>query len=461
MTGGNPLMLNGPMKISIIGTGYVGLVTGSCLAHLGHTVVCVDQLALRVAQISRGEAPFFEHGLAELVAGTVSAGSLSATTDLSAAVQATDVTLIAVGTPDRDGHIDLSQIEAAASAIGAALQAKSAYHVVAVKSTVVPGTTDGVVRTALERAAGKPVGAQIGLCMNPEFLREGTAIEDFMAPDRIVIGASDDQAAEVMRQVYAPFDCPKPVMTLRNAEFTKYASNALLATLISFSNELASLCEQMPGADVEVVMDALHLDKRLSPVVDGQRIRPGILSYLRPSSGYGGSCLPKDIAALLAFARGLNAETPLLEAVARVNAGRTEAVLDLAEHRIGPFSGRKVGVLGLAFKSGTDDLRYSPAVQLVEQLRDRGAEVTVYDPVSTDLAKPIFNGTVKYARCAMDALEGEDVAVIGTAWPEWDELDWPKVKAAMRGNVIFDARNSLRAIKLPKDFVLHQIGNGG
>ncbi|WP_182911878.1 UDP-glucose dehydrogenase family protein [Sphingomonas cavernae] len=449
------------MNISIIGTGYVGLVSGACLAQLGHKVVCVDQLTARVVRIAGGNAPFFEPGLEQLVADTVASGALSATVDLVSAVQQSEITLIAVGTPDADGHIDLSQIEAASAAIGQALKNKPEYHVVAVKSTVVPGTTDGVVRTALEHAAGKSVGAEIGLCMNPEFLREGTAIEDFMTPDRIVIGASDANAASVMQMVYAAFDCPKVVMSLRNAEFTKYASNALLATLISFSNELASLCEQTPGADAEVVMDGLHLDKRLSPVVDGHRVRPGILSYLRPSSGYGGSCLPKDVAALLAYARGKNVATPLLEAVAQVNAARTGAVLDLAEERIGAFAGQKVGVLGLAFKSGTDDLRHSPAIQLVEQLSDRGAHVTVYDPVATDLARPLLNGTVKYAGCAVEALEGGDVAIIGTAWPEWSELDWPKIRKAMRGNVIFDARNSLRTLDPPKDFILYQIGNGG
>lgn len=449
------------MNISIIGTGYVGLVTGACLAKLGHKVVCVDQLAARVLRISGGSAPFFEPGLQPLVEETIASGALSATVDLISAVQDSDVTLIAVGTPDADGHIDLSQIETASAAIGHALKSKPGYHVVAVKSTVVPGTTDGVVRAALEGAAGKVTGTDIGLCMNPEFLREGTAIEDFMAPDRIVIGASDARAAAVMQEVYASFDCPRVVMSLRNAEFTKYASNALLATLISFSNELASLCERTPGADAEIVMDGLHLDKRLSPVIDGHRVRPGILSYLRPSSGYGGSCLPKDIAALLAYARGKNVETPLLAAVAQVNAARTSAVLDLAEDRIGAFAGQRVGVLGLAFKSGTDDLRHSPAIHLVELLRDRGADVTVYDPVATDLAKPLLNGTVKYAGGALEALEGSDVAIIGTAWPEWGELDWPKIRKAMRGNVIFDARNSLRSLDPPKDFKLYQIGNGG
>lgn len=448
------------MKLSVIGTGYVGLVTGACLASIGHKVVCVDRIASRVEKISRAETPFFEPGLDHLVAETIAAGSLTATTDLRSAVEATDVTLIAVGTPDLGGHIDLSQIETAAADIGEVLRTKSAYHVVAVKSTVVPGTTDGVVSRALERAAQKSVGTDIGLCMNPEFLREGTAIDDFMTPDRIVIGTTDALAAEVFVKLYDKFDCPKLVMSLRNAEFTKYASNALLATLISFSNELAALCEATPGADLEIVMDGLHLDKRLSPIANTQRVRPGILSYLRPSSGYGGSCLPKDVAALLAFAREKKVGAPLLEAVALVNDKRPAAVLDLAELRIGKLKGRKVGVLGLAFKSGTDDLRHSPAVLLVQQLCERGADVTVYDPVATELAKPIFKHTVKYAETALDTLKDCDIAVIGTAWPEWHQLDWSKVRSVMRGNIVFDARNSLRTLTLPDGFVRLQIGSG-
>lgn len=448
------------LAISIIGTGYVGLVTGCCLAAVGHRVVCVDRLSERVARINRAEAPFFEPGLDELLQRSINSGKLRATSDLKEAVNSTNVTLIAVGTPDFEGRIDLSQIEQAASEIGAALGSKGDYHVVAVKSTVVPGTTEGIVRQSLEWTSGRKVGERLGLCMNPEFLREGSAIDDFMQPDRVIIGASDAKAASLLQAVYESFDCPKLVVSPVNAEFTKYASNALLATLISYSNELAALCEQTPGADAEVVMDGLHLDKRLSPVVDGQRVSPGILSYLRPSSGYGGSCLPKDVAALLAYARSRDLDAPLLSAVSTVNERRTTEVLDLAERRLGSFAGRSVGVLGLAFKSGTDDLRHSPALKLVEQLRDRGASVRVFDPVATDMARPILSDTVAYSANAVEALKDTDLAVIGTSWPEWTKLDWDQVKAAMKGNAVLDARNSLRAHPLPKNFVVQRIGAG-
>lgn len=448
------------MKIAVVGTGYVGLVTGAGLAGLGHQVACIDKDASRVEKIKRGLAPFFEPGLDALVAGAVKTGNLAASTDVNSSVQSAEVVLIAVGTPDHEGRIDLSQIEAAASEIGSALRSKAAYTVVAVKSTVVPGTTDGVVLSALERSSGKKAGADFGLCMNPEFLREGSAVEDFTRPDRIVIGAIDERAAAVFAGIYQKFDCPKPVVSLRNAEFCKYASNALLATLISFSNEMAALCEATPGADVEIALDCVHLDRRLSPVVNGDRVRPGILSYIRPSSGYGGSCFPKDVAALRAFARdrGVNAE--LLNAVSAVNDRRTSAVLDLAEARIGAFRGKRVGVLGLTFKSGTDDLRHSPAVTLTEEIINRGGDVAVYDPIATEIARGAFGDKVRYAAGALDAVKDADIAVIGTAWPEWSELDWAEVKSAMRGKVVFDARNSLRALSLDPGLVRIQIGSG-
>lgn len=448
------------MQVSIVGTGYVGLVTGSCLAAAGHIVSCVDQVASRVETISDGRAPFFEPGLQDLLTNGISLGRLSATTNLRAAVLASDVTLIAVGTPDKDGEIDLGQVEAAAQAIGEALADKSAYHVVAVKSTVVPGTTGGVVLAALERSSGKRAGADFGLCMNPEFLREGAAVEDFMYPDRIVIGALDDRSAETFGRLYDMFDCPKPVVSLLNAEFIKYASNAYLAATISFANELAGLCEMIPGADAEVVLDGLHLDRRLSPMMDGNRVRPGILTYLRPSSGYGGSCFPKDVAALRGFARRQGASVAILDAVAEVNARRKDAVLSMAESRIGSFAGRRIAVLGLTFKAGTDDLRHSPAVDLVGGLLDRGAMVTVHDPVATELARSIFGDRVAYATNPMEAVQGADVVIIATGWPEWRSVDWSAASRIMRGNIVFDARNTMRDFAFPASLTRLGIGAG-
>ena len=448
------------MKAAIIGTGYVGLVTGACLAHTGHKIVCVDKDKARIDKLSQGLTPFFEPDLDNLVKETFADGRLRGSTDIAEAMQGADVVLIAVGTPDRDGQIDLSQIETAAEEIGAALRDREGYCVVAVKSTVVPGTTDGVVLNAVKRTSGKELGRDFGLCMNPEFLREGSAIDDFMTPDRIVIGAHDERSAEVFGGLYSGFDCPKPVVSLRNAEMTKYASNALLATLISFSNEIASLCEATPGTDVEVAFDSVHLDHRLSPIIDGKRISPGILSYIRPSSGYGGSCFPKDVTALRAFADARGVETNLLDAVSDVNARRTSNVVDIAESRTGAFKGKRVGVLGLAFKAGTDDLRHSPAITLVNEIINRGADTIIYDPIATDLARPLFGDKVDYASSALDVMYGADIVVVGTGWPEWNEIDWTEAKGKMRGNVLFDARNALRHVELPPDLIRLAIGAG-
>src|SRR5690349_5522245 len=285
------------MRVAVIGTGYVGLVTGGCLADTGHDVTCVDAMPERVNAVNQCRPAFHEPGLPELLQRVVGNRKLHATDDVVSSVKNSEITILAVGTPCRDGDIDLSFIKAASESIGHGVREAGGYHVVVVKSTVVPGTTDTVVGKIVERVSGKKLG-DFGLCMNPEFLREGTAVDDFKDPDRIVIGQSDERAGQMLAKIYDSFDCPKIFTTLQNAEMTKYTSNALLATLISFSNEIATLCEATPGTDVEQVMDGLHLDRRLNCTVGGKRYSPSILSYLRAGCGFGGSCLPKDIAAL-------------------------------------------------------------------------------------------------------------------------------------------------------------------
>lgn len=437
------------LKVSIIGTGYVGLVSGAGLAAVGHEVICVDLVQDRISRINRGEAPFFEPGLSELLERTVSTGALRATTDLHDAVSTSEVTLIAVGTPDREEAIDLSYVKTAALEIGAALRVMPDYHVVAVKSTVLPGTTDTLVREALEAASGKEAGRSFGLCMNPEFLREGEAIQDFMDPDRIVIGQWDEKSGQAMAALYQPFQCPLIFTGLRNAEMIKYTSNALLATLISFSNEIARLCEHTPGADVEEVMDGLHLDRRLSPLVDGQRVFPGIVSYLRAGCGYGGSCLPKDVNALRSYARSKSMALPLLEAVTHINKARPGQLAALAEKALGTLTGAQVAVLGLAFKPGTDDLRSSPALEIIRQLQVRGARVRAYDPVIKALDPAETGLTVELGASLEAALTAADAAILVTAWPEFLEGDWAALTAVMRRQVIIDGRNALRRVEFP------------
>lgn len=444
------------MRIAVIGAGYVGLVSGVCLAHVGHEVTCVDNVPERVAAVNGEVPPFHEPGLRELLSAGRREGRLQATTNLAAAVAASEVVLIAVGTPSAAGHIDLGAVEVAAREVGHSLCSSAEYKVVAVKSTVVPGTTDTLVRGILEQATGKPAGT-FGLCMNPEFLREGTAVRDFLEPDRIVIGQWDDTSGARLASIYESFDCPKIFTGLRNAELTKYASNALLATLISFSNEMAGLCEATPGSDIAEVLAAVELDRRWRPVVDGTRVSPEILTYLRAGCGFGGSCLPKDVAALCAFARERRAPTRLLEAVLEVNALRPAAIVSQIEEALGSVQGRRIAILGVSFKPGTDDLRESPAVSILRLLAGAGADIRAYDPVVKT-----FGGADGTALCGSleAALDGADAAVVVTPWPEIVTADWPTLAQGMRCRVIVDARNALAVATLPDGIRYVGIGRG-
>ena len=449
-----------PMRVTVIGTGYVGLTTGACLAGVGHEVVCVDILPERVDAINRGESPFYEPGLDKLLSESLASGRLRATTEFAESVAASEVTLIAVGTPQAsDGRIDLSYVAEAARQIGAALSDAGGYHVVAVKSTVVPGTTDGLVRAALEEASGLAAG-EFGLCMNPEFLREGSAVYDFNSPDRIVIGQRDERSGRVLAGLYESFDCPKIFTTLRNAEMIKYASNSLLATLISFSNEIAALCEATPGTDVEAVLGGVHLDRRFSPFAEGGgRVRPEMLSFLRAGCGFGGSCLPKDVSALRAYAREHSVEPRILNAVLEVNSSRPAQLVRLAEEALGTLEGSTVAVFGLAFKPGTDDLRESPSLPVVKLLSEKGATVRTYDPMFASRPSGLRVGEgVAFCATAEEALRDADAALVVTGWPEFAEADWSALCGVMRRRVIVDGRNVLRGVEWPEGATYLTIG---
>jgi UDPglucose 6-dehydrogenase/GDP-mannose 6-dehydrogenase len=447
------------MKLTIVGTGYVGLVTGACLAEVGHQVVCVDVSDERVEMITRGVAPFYELGLSKLVQNGLLNGRLSATTNLEEAVKQSESTMIAVGTPSEihGGPIDLSYVRTAAEQIGRVLRDLIDYHVVIVKSTVIPGTTQNVVRECLENASGMKTG-EFGLVMNPEFLREGSAVTDFMEMDRIVVGEWDKKSGDTIAKLYTKFNCPIFRTSLRNAELIKYISNTLLATLISFSNEVASMCEAMPDADSNEVMEGLCLDHRLSPVVNGQRIQPGILSYLRAGIGYGGSCLPKDTSALLNFAQSINLKMPLLNAVMEINEQRPGQVLSLLEKKIGKLQDKQVAVLGLAFKPDTDDIRDSPALRLIKVLLDKGAKVRAYDPLAMPAARVALGDSIELCEDAESLLNGTDVAVIATAWPEFREWSWTELAKKMNTPILVDGRNLLRQKALPESITYLPIG---
>jgi UDPglucose 6-dehydrogenase len=434
------------VTVSIVGLGYVGAVTGACLAELGLDVVCVDVDEHKVRQVEEGSAPVYEAGLDELVrrhAGT----RLRATTDLRSAVLDSDLTMIAVGTPFDGSKIDLGAVRLATEEIGAALRDKPGYHIVVVKSTVVPGTTRSVVTPLLEEASRKQAGRDFGVGANPEFLTEGQAVEDFMSPDRLVLGGADERVHEALAELYAaiPADVPRQGTDTTTAEMIKYTSNALLATAISFANEIADICTALGDTDVVEVMHGVHLSRYLSPLgADGSAVRAPITSFLEAGCGFGGSCLPKDLRALIAHAHGLGVELPVLEGVLRTNEARSDALLDLLRQELPKLGGSHVTVLGLAFKPDTDDVRESPAVPIVQRLLGEGASVTVHDPVVTRLPTELASNShnVTLAASLDEALAKADAVVLVTRWDDYREI--PKLLVGREPQPLFvDGRRML------------------
>jgi len=444
------------MKIAVIGGGYVGLVSGACLASYGHDVMIVELDADKVAQLNKGISPIHEDGLDELLQ-KVLGSNLQATTQLDDAVRLSDLTMIAVGTPFDGDEIDLSQIESASTAIGTALKSVDRYHVVVVKSTVVPGTTDDLVAPLLEKYSGKSIGNDIGVGMNPEFLREGSAVSDFMNPDRIVMGGNDERARNRIAEVYEPFgNTDKVFVNNQTAEMIKYTSNSLLATLISFSNEIGKLCSAIGDVDVTDVMSGVRLDKRLSPILEnGERVNPDINSYLAAGCGFGGSCFPKDVNALRAYGAQRELAMPLLDAVMQTNASQPQQMLKLLAKRAIEIKNAKVAILGLAFKPGTDDVRESPALPLIRSLVTSGAQVTGYDPVATDEAKKALSDVkLTYAASMREAIDGANVIMIVTSWPEFADI--PGLIAPLDNQpLVIDGRRMLAT-----DSVAHYEGIG-
>lgn len=436
------------MKISVIGTGYVGIVSGACFSEIGHDCVCVDVDQSKVDRINRGEAPIHENGLDDLLKKHVGK-SLRATTDLRAAVLDTEITFIAVGTPFDGQRIDLTYVREVARQIGAVLREKAAFHVVVVKSTVVPGTTDDVVRVELEKASGKRAGVDFGVGMNPEFLTEGTAIDDFMRPDRIVIGGSDERSIEAQRRVYAPFaDTPTMATNNKTAEMIKYVSNSVLATMISFSNEMGNLCSALGDVDVADVMSGVHLARYFTSTLDdGRRVKAGISSFLWAGCGYGGSCLPKDTKALSAHGAAHGAPMPLLDAVISTNLAQPRRMLAKLQAHCPQLKGLKVAVLGLAFKEDTDDMRESPAIPVVKMLVEAGVDVVAYDPIAMPAAQPLLPGAVRYAPTLEAALAEAEAALLITRWAEFQRV--PELLAGRaKQPVVIDGRRVLKPATL-------------
>jgi UDPglucose 6-dehydrogenase/GDP-mannose 6-dehydrogenase len=435
------------MRISIVGTGYVGLVSGACLAAHDHDVICIDVDPSKLDAINSGRAPIHEEGLPEILQRTVGR-KLKATSDLARAVHDTDMTLIAVGTPAADGKIDLGFIVRAAEEIGAALKTKNTYHTVVVKSTVIPGTTDGAVRESVERTSGKKAGVDFGLGMNPEFLTEGQAVADFMSPDRIVVGGIDERTRRTIASAYDSFpSVPRVLTNNKTAEMIKYTSNSVLATLISFSNEIGRLCSAVGDVDVAEVMRGVH-EAAYFNVIDssGRRGRAPIASFLEAGCGFGGSCLPKDITALAAQGRSLGVPMKLLTDVLDINKSQPNELLSLVRKHFPDLKGVPVTVLGLAFKPGTDDLRESPAFPIIRELRAAGAKVTAFDPIARPTTHPDLAG-VQLAQSLEDSLADASVVVHVTRWPEFEKLG-EILRGSGRKPLVVDGRRNLR----PADF---------
>ena len=433
------------MDVSIIGAGYVGIVTGACLAEKGFYVTCVDIDKEKVKKINSCIPPIFEKGLEDLLKENVTNGRLVATTNLKEAVIGSDISIVAVGTPLDGGKIDHSYIKKASEEIGTALKEKNAYHVVVIKSTVPPGTTDGIVLPILEDYSGKKAGIDFGVGMNPEFLREGCAINDFMCPDRIVIGGIDEKTIDKIKELYKSFNgTDKLITNNKTAEMIKCASNSLLTTLISFSNEIANICALTQGVDVKEVMAGVHLDKRFNPILrDGSRMNPGFLSYLEAGCGFGGSCLPKDVKTLIYYAES-NGENPkLLRSVIEVNQKQPNKLIQLLRKHYRSFENVKVAILGLAFKPDTDDMRESPAIPVVESLLQDGARVKAYDPIAKDNAKKIFGtNNIEYPESLNETLLDVDAVILITRWDEFKDLSM-LIKDIKEQPLVIDGRRML------------------
>ena len=413
------------MRIAMIGTGYVGLVSGACLADFGHHVVCVDKDSAKIDGLKAGRMPIWEPGLEALVKANADRGRLEFTTDLAAGVEGADAVFIAVGTPARrgDGHADLSYVFGAVKELAKALKGPV---VVVTKSTVPVGTGDEIARLLKEE--GAPDGTSVA--SNPEFLREGAAIRDFKIPDRIVIGADDDRAREVLKEIYRPLflnEAPILFTGRRTAELTKYAANAFLATKISFINEIADLCEAV-DADVQDVARGIGLDNRIGA------------KFLHAGPGFGGSCFPKDTLALLQTATAAGVEQRIVSTVVDVNDRRKERMAERVAKALGGLEGKRIAVLGLAFTPNTDDMRDAPSLPLVAGLLAGGASVAAFDPVAMDQARPLM-GEVEMANDAEAAAKNADALVIVTEWDEFRALDLDAIAATMRGKVLVDLRN--------------------
>ncbi len=445
----------GEPKIAIMGAGYVGLVTGAYFADKGHQVACTTIDPAQRDTIMKGEAHFYEPGLDDLVAKHVADGRLTASMNNKAAVGDCDVVFIAVGTPSRmDGSIDLTSVREVAGDIGEAMAGDDQYRLVVMKSTVLPGTTRDMVLPIIEERSGRKAGQGFGLCMNPEFLREGAAVKDMFNPDRVVIGALDDRSYETLAELYGDPGGPILRTDLSTAEMIKYASNSLLATKVAFANELGNICETV-GVDVYEVIKGVGLDSRINP------------SFLRAGAGFGGSCFPKDVSALVALARSMNRRSEVLETVLGENAIQPLRLVELTESALGDLQGKRVALLGLSFKPHTDDVRSTMALRVYQALVKMGADVVCHDPQAGPNFRKLANSRglmdPVLAESVEEALKGADAAIVQAEWPEYCELPPERFVELMKSPVVVDGRRAFAEPKklIEKGVTYKGIGWGG
>jgi len=418
------------LKIAVLGMGYVGLTSGMAFAKHGFKSICTTTTLSKAENLNKGIPPFYEPGLEELVREMVGNGILSGSTDNVDAVRQSDITFICVGTPSLPaGLADLSAIEATASDIGVALKDVDCYHVVVAKSTIPPGTTENLILPTVEKYSGKKAGVDFGLCMNPEFLRQGEAVHDSLNPDRIVIGEYDKRSGDIVEYVYRDYDCPKMRCDIKAAELIKYAANSLLATKISFANEFSRICEKF-NVDVYEVMRGVGLDFRINP------------RFLRAGCGFGGSCFPKDVNAIVALAKSIGVETPLLDSVLYTNELQPMHFVELIKDAVGTLDGKVISFLGLSFKPNTDDTRATRALPIIEKLYEEGARVKAYDPKAMEKFKRLTDLPVEYCENWEEALRGADLAVVQSDWREIRDIKAKDFKRLLNSPIVVDGRRT-------------------
>jgi UDPglucose 6-dehydrogenase len=439
--------------ISIVGTGYVGLCTAIGFATKGYKTITSTHNSEKAASINKGIPPFYEPKLQETLQKVVRDGYLECTLNTEKAILNTDITFIATATPSQpDGSINLQHIRNSTREIGEALKKKDPYHLVVVKSTVVPGTTEKVVKPLLEKNSNKHCGSDFGLCMNPEFLREGSALHDTLNPDRIIIGEHDKKSGETLEILYRDFYSSKKPPTIRTnlptAELIKYANNAFLATKISFINTIANICEKIPEADVTTVAKGIGLDQRINP------------RFLRAGLGYGGSCLPKDVKALIDFSNKLGYTPAMLQAIQEVNENQAKHAIEKAKEKLTELKEKRIAVLGLAFKPNTDDMREARSIPIIKQLLNEGANIIAYDPIAIPNAKSILKDKIRYASSPIDCLKDADCCIIVTEWEEFKKLKPEDFTQNMRHPILIDGRRIYNPTEFSKKLKFAAIGLG-